>query len=79
MKAMATKAFTLIETVVSKNREVVSYIQRLKGIKSAESMTGPYDVIAVIEADNITEIGDIITSKLHTIDSVSRTVSCLVV
>ena len=76
---MATKAFILIETVVGKNREVVSYIQRLKGIKSAESVTGPYDVIAVIEADNITEIGDIITSNLHTIDGVARTVSCLVV
>ena len=76
---MATKAFILIETVVGKNREVVSYIQRLKGIKSAESVTGPYDVIAVIEADNITEIGDTITSKLHTIDGVARTVTCLVV
>ncbi|HEY77981.1 MAG TPA: Lrp/AsnC family transcriptional regulator [Dehalococcoidia bacterium] len=76
---MATKAFILIETVVGKNREVVSAIQRLKGIKSADSVAGPYDVIAVIEADNITEIGDTITSELHTIDGVSRTVTCLVV
>jgi DNA-binding Lrp family transcriptional regulator len=76
---MATKAFILIETAVGKNREVVSNIQQLKGIKSAESVTGPYDVIAVIEADNMTEIGDVITAKLHTIDGVSRTVTCLVV
>ena len=76
---MATKAFILIETVVGKNREVVSVIQQLKGIKSVDSVAGPYDVIAVIEADNITEIGDIITSNLHTIDGVARTVSCLVV
>ena len=76
---MATKAFILIETVVGKNREVVSAIRQLKGIKSAESVAGPYDVIAVIEADNITEIGDTITSELHTIDGVARTVTCLVV
>ena len=76
---MATKAFILIETVVGKNREVVSVIQQLKGIKSVDSVAGPYDVIAVIEADNITEIGDTITSKLHTIDGVARTVTCLVV
>jgi len=53
---MATKAFILIETVVGKNRDVVAKIQQIKGIKSADSVTGPYDVIAVIEAHNITEI-----------------------
>jgi DNA-binding Lrp family transcriptional regulator len=79
MKAMATKAFILIETVVGKNREVVSNIQQLKGIKSADSVAGPYDVITVIEAENITEIGDTITSKLHTIDGIFRTVTCIVV
>ena len=76
---MATKAFILIETVVGKNREVVSAIRQLKGIKSADSVAGPYDVIAVIEADSITEVGDTITSELHTIDGVARTVTCLVV
>ena len=76
---MATKAFILIETVVGKNRDVVAKIQQIKGIKSADSVTGPYDVVAVIEADSTTEIGDIITSKLHTIDGVYRTVTCLVV
>ena len=76
---MATKAFILIETVVGKNRDVVAKIHRIKGIKSAESVTGPYDVIAVIEAESITEMGDEITSKLHTIDGIARTVTCLVV
>ena len=76
---MAAKAFILIETAVGMNREVISNIQQLKGIKSAESVTGPYDVIAVIEADSLTEIGDIVTGKLHTIDGISRTVTCLVV
>ena len=76
---MAAKAFVLIETAVGKNQVVVSNIEQLKGIKSAESVTGPYDVIAVIEADSLTEIGDIVASKLHTIDGVSRTVTCLVV
>jgi DNA-binding Lrp family transcriptional regulator len=76
---MATKAFILIETVVGKNRDVVAKIQQIKGIKSADSVTGPYDAVAVIEADSMTEIGDIITAKLHTIDGVYRTATCLVV
>ena len=76
---MAAKAFILIETAVGTNKRVISNIEKLKGIKSAESVTGPYDVIAVIEANSLTEIGEIVTGKLHTIDGVSRTVSCLVV
>lgn len=76
---MAAKAFILIETAMGKNKEVISNVKQLKGIRSAESVTGPYDVIAVIEADSLNTIGDIVTSKLHIIDGVSRTVTCLVV
>ena len=79
MKAMAAKAFLLIETVVGKNREVVSKIQKLKGIKSAETVTGPYDVIAVIQGKTLNEIGDLVTGKIHPISGITRTVTCLAI
>jgi len=76
---MTAKAFVLIETAVGKTREVVSSLKGVKGLKSVDTVTGPYDVIATIEAENLNEIGDIVTGKIHAIDGISRTVTCLVV
>ncbi len=52
---------------------------RLKGMKSVETVTGPYDVIAIVELDTLNEIGDLVTQHIHPITGITRTVTCLVV
>ncbi len=74
---MAAKAFILIETEVGKNREVVAAIKQLGRIDSVDIVTGPYDSIAVVEAETLNDIGDLVTGKIHPIDGISRTVTCL--
>ena len=74
---MAAKAFILIETVVGRTKQVASTLQQLEGVKSADCVTGPYDVIAVVEEKNLNEIGVLITSKIHPVAGISRTVTCL--
>ena len=76
---MSAKAFVLIETSVGKTKEVVSELNKMLGLKSVDTVTGPYDIIAVIEADNLNEIGDLITDKIHITDGIARTVTCLAV
>ena len=74
---MTTKAFILIETAVGKTREVVTAMEGLDGIVSVDVVTGPYDIIAVMEAETLGSIGDIVTGKIHTIGGIQRTVTCL--
>ncbi len=76
---MAAKAFVLIETAVGKTRVVFASLGQVEGIKSVDTVTGPYDIIATIEAETLSDIGDVVTSKIHAIDGISRTVTCLVV
>jgi DNA-binding Lrp family transcriptional regulator len=76
---MAATAFVLIETAVGRTKEVVNTISKMKGVKSVNTVTGPYDIIALIEADNLNDIGDLITGKIHDIEGISRTVTCLTV
>ena len=76
---MTAKAFVLIETDVGKTREVTSALEQLKGMKSVNLVTGPYDIIAIIEAEELNEIGDLITGKIHPIHGISRTVTCLAI
>ncbi len=76
---MTAKAYVLIETQVGKSKRVLEDIRRLKGVTSVDIVTGPYDAIAVLEAENLSMIGELITSKVHPISGISRTVTCLAV
>jgi DNA-binding Lrp family transcriptional regulator len=76
---MSAKAFVLIETAVGKTKSVVTSLKKMEGVKSVDTVTGPYDVIAIVEAGTLNDVGDIITSRIHTVDGISRTVTCLVV
>ena len=76
---MTARAFVLIETAVGRTKEVAGVLRQLNGVKSVDPVTGPYDVIAVIELGGLTEIGDLVTSKIHPIAGISRTVTCLAI
>ena len=76
---MSARAFVLIETSVGRTKEVANILRQLEGVKSVDPVTGPYDVIAVIERENLTEIGDLVTSKIHPVLGISRTVTCLAI
>jgi DNA-binding Lrp family transcriptional regulator len=75
---LPTKAYVLVETTVGRNREVIAALKKLKGISNVELVTGPFDLIAVIEADSLADIGDVVTAKIHPIAGITRTVTCLV-
>ena len=74
---MSAKAFVLIETIVGKNKDVVTALRQLNGVKSVDVVTGPYDIIAVVEGETLNDIGEVVTSKIHPIAGISRTVTCL--
>jgi len=76
---VTAKAFVLIETVVGRNKDVVTALKQLEGVKSVNTVTGPYDVIATVEGETLNDIGDLVTAKIHPIAGISRTVTCLVI
>ena len=74
-----SKAFILIETMVGRTREIAAQMSGLEGVNSVDLVTGPYDIIAVVEAETLNQIGDIITKIIHPIGGISRTVTCLAI
>jgi len=74
---MAMRAFILIETEGGRVKEVVGALERLQGVKSADRVTGPYDVITVIEGEGLNDIGELITSKIKPMPYISRLVTCM--
>ena len=79
MNSLAAKAFVLIETAVGRAMEVAAALQKLEGVKSVDPVTGPYDIIAIVEGKNLNVIGDLVTGNIHPISGISRTVTCLAI
>ncbi len=76
---MATKAYILVETAVGKSKMVGGELKRLPDVVTVDTVTGPYDIIAVVNAPDLNAVGDLVTSQIHTIEGILRTVTCLAV
>ena len=76
---MTHKAFVLIETEGGKSKAVLAEISQLEEVISADLVTGPYDAIAIVEGNDLSAIGHLVTTKIHPISGISRTVTCLAV
>ena len=74
---MTIRAFILIQTEGGKAREVVSALEQLEDVRSADPVTGPYDVITILEGESLVDIGDSINNKIESIPHISKVVSCV--
>ena len=76
---MPTRAYVLIETAPGKTKDVVNGLRGAPGVVSVEAVTGPYDAVAVVEADDLNKVGDIVTSRIHTAAGTTRTLTCIAI
>jgi DNA-binding Lrp family transcriptional regulator len=76
---MAVHAYVLIQTDVGQAAGVTRQIREIPGVVVAEDVTGPYDVIARVEASSIDELGRLVVSHVQLIEGITRTLTCPVV
>ena len=74
---MALKAFVLMEIQVGKKDAILAELRDLKGVREAHFVTGPYDVIVVLEMEEVTDLASLIGVKIPSIASVTKTVTCI--
>ena len=76
---MAAKAFILIETSVGNSRRVAEMVKGFPEVEGVDIVTGPYDLIAVVSANDMGGIADLVTGKIHGAGGVVRTTTCVAV
>jgi DNA-binding Lrp family transcriptional regulator len=76
---VTVKAYILIQTDVGQAASVAEQAASIDGVVSAEDVTGPYDVVVVVEAASVDELGRMVVSHLQRIEGITRTVTCPVV
>jgi DNA-binding Lrp family transcriptional regulator len=73
------KGYILIQTQVGKAHDVAAEVARIKGVLSAEGVTGPYDVIVEAESSGLDELSKLVVMRIQEVEGVTRTLTCPVV
>jgi DNA-binding Lrp family transcriptional regulator len=76
---MAISAYALIRITPNKVKNVVKGLGEINGVKKTDPVTGPFDAIVFIEANDMKELGKVILADIHSLDGVIDTTTCLVV
>ena len=76
---MSTKAYVLIETAIGRTQTVVDNLRKMPGVIAADAVTGPYDVIIVVETKDPNEVGKLVMNSIHGLDGVNHTLTCLTI
>ena len=70
------EAFVLIQAEVGMASRVGQTVSGMQGVRSADVVTGPYDVVARVEAASIDALGTLVVSKIHAVEGIARTLTC---
>lgn len=70
------RAYILIQTEQGKALDVAAAIAGIDGVTTASVVSGPYDVIALAEAANIDDLGQVVMGKVQTVSGITRTLTC---
>lgn len=71
------EALILISTAIGKMEDAYKEVKAQKRVREAQMITGPYDIMAIAEADDITGVTDVLMTKIREIDGIEDTTTCI--
>ena len=76
---MTVHAYVLIQTDIGKAALVAPQVEAVDGVELSEAVTGPYDVIARVEAPSMNDLGRMVVRDIQQIEGITRTITCPIV
>ena len=80
---MSIRGYILVETEVGRTQAVGTSVRELTSefatVNAVDTVTGPFDVIIQLEAEDLDQLGKCITADIQGIRGVQRTTTCLAV
>jgi len=70
------EAYVLIQAEVGRAAEVADALGKIPGVRFADVVTGPYDVVVRAEAADIDGLAELIVAKVQAVVGVTRTLTC---
>jgi DNA-binding Lrp family transcriptional regulator len=70
------EAYVLIQAEVGRSAEVADAVRKIPGVRFADVVTGPYDVVVRAEAAEVDGLGKLIVANVQAVVGVTRTLTC---
>ncbi len=75
----AIRAYILIKADPREIPSIMLALSTFEGVKTADVVTGPYDIIVFVEVPNQDELGRLVINKIHSLEGVKEAITCVVV
>jgi len=74
-----TSAYIMIKSSPGSEGDIYAKITKINGVRTAHTITGPYDLIAFVEAGSLDLLGKTVISKIQNLKGITDTMTCVVV
>ncbi|HMO55370.1 MAG TPA: Lrp/AsnC family transcriptional regulator [Tepidiformaceae bacterium] len=71
------KAFVLIVVDPAKTVEVFEKLRAVEGIAEVYQVMGPYDIVAVVQVNSLTEVPAVISRHIRAVEGIESTTTCV--
>ena len=76
---MRATAYVLINLAAGAAEQVYNHLVNLELVQQVDAVSGPYDMIAIVNGSTFNEIGKFILEEIQTIQGVKKTMTCNVI
>jgi DNA-binding Lrp family transcriptional regulator len=73
------KAYILIKVHKGEINDVVRQLRRLKFVKEANMTFGPFDAVALVDTNDVGELGSFLAGEVQPIPGIEETLTCIAV
>lgn len=75
---MSAKAFVLINVEPGLTSEIVARLNKADHVRGAYTVTGPYDAIAELEAEDYGRIAELVENEVRKMEGIEKTMTLVV-
>jgi DNA-binding Lrp family transcriptional regulator len=73
------KAYILINIRPGEIADVIRHLDKIPQIRDVNMTFGPYDAVAIVQAESLDHLGKILANEIQPIPGVEETLTCLAV
>ena len=76
---MRLMTYVLMEVAPGKAKDAAEAISKINHVKMVHAVTGPFDVIAFAEVNDLAKLSDLVLAKIQNVEGVRKTQTAVVV
>jgi DNA-binding Lrp family transcriptional regulator len=70
------EAFVLVQAEAGELSRIAAELGQIGEVKRVETVTGPYDAVLRIAADDVDSLGRLVVQRIHAVAGITRTLTC---